>query len=324
MKTVAKNRLRVILRLIGLGLFISILTQIDVSAVLHTFRQSDLSRMLVVVVLFYPTIWLKSLRWRCLLPESGQSLSRKELFRSYIAGYFAGTVTPGRVGELSRVAYLRAHDVPVWESAFSVVADRALDIFALALLALMGTIVLIDGWVPWLLASSAAAGCLAGALAWQWGLERLPPILRRVIPWSWANRLHNTVDALVHGIRRSRVAAGPAVAFTVVSLGLLCIQILLMAEALNIQASPAQLIGAYCLAAIVGTLPITVAGVGTRDAALVVTFGLAGLPAESAVAFSSAILLLYILQGLLCMPFWLHVPGRKSITRLHAHVATEA
>ena len=319
---IADQRLRLALRLIGLGLFAWILTRIDIPAVLQVYGEADLGLALWVVLLFYPTIWLKSLRWRCLLPVSGEALSQMQLFRSYLAGYFAGTITPGRLGEFSRISYLRSHGVPVWESAFSILTDRALDIAALGFLALMGTIVLVEGWSTWIIAATMVTGCLT-AVGWRWSLDRLRTILRHTLTREWAHRLHDAIDALVEGLANNRRVLLPSIGWTALSWGIFCIQTLLMGAALNIEVGAAQLVGACSLAAIVGALPITVAGVGTRDAALVITFGLAGLPAESAVAFSSAILLLYVLQGLLCVPFWLHVPARTGDTHTHTQ-ATEA
>ncbi len=312
------------LRLLGLILFAYILTQVDVGKVVAVYRDSDLVPLALVVLLFYPTIWFRSLRWQRLLPKSGARLTQKQLFRSYLASYFAGTITPGRVGELSRVGYLRAHDVPIWESAFSTVADRALDIAALGLLAMMGAIVLLDGWSPWVLTFGTAIGCVTIALTWRRGIERVPALIRRLLPQRWGERLHDPANALVQGLGNNRAIVGSAVGWTALSWGLVCIQVLLMAGALHIEADAAQLVGAYSLAAVVGALPITVAGVGTRDAALVITFGLAGLPAETAIAFSSGVLLLYVFQGILCMPFWLHVPVKRTDTPVMARVATEA
>ena len=320
----ANRTLPIALKLIGLGLFVLILSRIDIAVVVDAYRRLDLLLVTGVVVLFYPTIWIKSIRWRRLLPVSGQRLSPWELFRAYLASYFAGTVTPGRLGELSRIGYLRTHDVPMWESAFSMVADRALDVAAIGLLAILGTTVLIDGWGPWIFAVSAGTGILGAGAVWVWRLDRLPDVVRRFFPWTWAQRIHETTDAFVEGIRHNRSIVIPAAGWTIFGWFLCCIQVLLMASALNIEADAMHLIGAYSLAAIVGALPVTVAGVGTRDAALVLTFGLAGLSAESAVAFSSGILGLYVLQGLLCMPFWLHVPSRQLEEPIAAAAGSEA
>jgi uncharacterized protein (TIRG00374 family) len=81
---------------------------------------------------------LRILRWRILLAGLRAQVSGRDAALSYLAG-FAMLATPGRVGELVRVWILkRLADVPYASTVSALLADRLLDVIAIAVICLFG------------------------------------------------------------------------------------------------------------------------------------------------------------------------------------------
>jgi uncharacterized membrane protein YbhN (UPF0104 family) len=68
------------------------------------------------------------------------------------------------------------------------------------------------------------------------------------------------------------------------------------------------------VAILVGNVPITIAGLGTREATLLFLFGQYGIPAASVLSFAFWYNLVYIVcVGLISAFFWLRLPHRQSL-----------
>jgi uncharacterized membrane protein YbhN (UPF0104 family) len=87
-----------------------------------------------------------------------------------------------------------------------------------------------------------------------------------------------------------RLALGAAA--TVAAYGLMFVQCWLIARSLGIPLGLGAVAGLMALANLAAFLPISILGVGTRDAVLVALFAHLGLPAEQAVALSFGFLVL--------------------------------
>jgi uncharacterized protein (TIRG00374 family) len=68
---------------------------------------------------------------------------------------------------------------------------------------------------------------------------------------------------------------------------------------------------------LVGYIPITFAGLGTRDAALIFLFGRYGITAASALSFAFLYNLVYIAcVGMISVFFWMRLPNRGELKRM--------
>ena len=79
---------------------------------------------------------LRYLRWCGLLRRRGYVVPLGPGFLAYLAG-FALTASPGKVGELIRIRYFSAIDVPADQVTACFVFERSLDLFALLLLSML-------------------------------------------------------------------------------------------------------------------------------------------------------------------------------------------
>lgn len=87
----------------------------------------------VLAALSFVSYLVRYLRWRWLLNRAGQPSNAISGFLAYLAG-FAFTATPGKVGELVRIRYLKPQGIAPEHVVSVFVFERALDLIVVLLL----------------------------------------------------------------------------------------------------------------------------------------------------------------------------------------------
>ena len=303
----SSGRFRWSLRLLGLLILALLLRQLDLAqlvAMIHSLRPGLL---LAAIALTAPFFAVKSWRWRVILRSLGIEISRSLALQLYGAGLFAGQLTPGQLGEVVRAYFLwrRGHDALLATS--SVVLDRVLDLVVLVVVAVPG-LGLVLGWGQELALLTVVVGVVGILLLLR--PQRLWRVLAtRLQRWPRLAPMVARVDELLTTLvlaMRAPGAAGIIGLTTVLALALNFVRFYLLLLALGLSLPAGRFVFGVALANLAGLLPITVAGVGVRDAVLVLIFQQAGQPAEGAVAFSLLILLVaYGLNVVWGFPAWL-------------------
>src|SRR5437660_5731805 len=152
-------------------------------------------RLIVPAIgLYFIGVWLRSARWRLLLPE--HSIKTSTLFRALVVGFTVNNLLPLRMGEIAR-AYLLSRWCRVQYGATiaSLVVERVLDGLSLAVLLLVSlTLVSAPGYLL-VVCVLAAAGFMGGALllalaTWRaTGLVDLAGFFTRFLPAHFGSGL---------------------------------------------------------------------------------------------------------------------------------------
>lgn len=307
-----KRRLsRSLVRLAGLAIFAFLLTRIEVPAVLRAVLDADWTLIGVAVLLTAPFFITKAWRWQAVLDRVGIHITLARSILYYGAGLFLGLMTPGQVGELARAYYVRRQG-DVVAAAATVIFERALDLAFILIFAVPGFLIYrwgqgaLEGR-PGLIGAAVAVLVAVAAIAWwsegriRW-LDRLLDRLR-----SSLGRLHGLLRAATRPRFALFLAATSAVAF-----GLYLARLYLLLSALGASMPPAYFVLSMAFVSAVTLLPISIAGVGTRDLAMVAVFTRVGLTAEQAIAMSVLILFLYILNVIWAFGAWLLAAARQE------------
>jgi coenzyme F420 hydrogenase subunit beta len=215
-----------------------------------------------------PALAIKAVRWREIVRALGFELPFQASAGIYAAGLLAGAITPGKVGDFAKAPLLAARGVPLKAGLAGSLLDRVFDAVVVFALGLGGILVL-----PALPGSQAIAVTAMVAI----GLTvAAAGFFRR----TFANILHST------GLRWWLI-------MTLTTLGAMAAYFAsacFCAQALGLQLGIADVVAGASVAAVLALLPVTVAGIGTRDAAFVVIFAQRGIDADHAVALSTLIL----------------------------------
>jgi uncharacterized membrane protein YbhN (UPF0104 family) len=231
---------------------------------------------------------LRGLRWHLAARALGLRTGVTQDLRHFVGG-FAMTVTPGRLGELVRLRWLRRETGwPVARSAPLVLADRAGDLAAMALL-LGGALLL-------------SAGGIAGALPVAVLAIGAAVVVTRPRLAAWAVTLGwRATGRWPRVFARARGAARTLGAFSrpgVLSAGLalgvagwlaegLAFHLLLVWMGADIGLAAAVAI--FVFATLAGGLTGAPGGLGGAEAAMVALLGLQGVPLEVALPATAVI-----------------------------------
>jgi len=287
--------LRIGVRLIGPALLLVLLLRLPgLDSVLAALTRDDAGLLALGIgfgVLAQP---LKALRWRTLLAARGYHYALSRSLLSLLSAGYVGGLTPGRVGDVLRLQYLR-HDleVPYPDGLALLMIDRCCDaivpltVAIFAAFALAPVLTAEQIVVTWFGVVFMAAGppLLFLPLTARWTAT----LALRVAPaWSAGEG----IDRFFAGLRQQR-ARHLAVAGVYTALALLLHYALAytVALALDLQLSFVEVMCLLAISGVLGAVPITVAGLGVRELFFALAFPQLGSSAEAGVIFGLGVFL---------------------------------
>ncbi len=124
--------------LIGIGIFIYLLLNIDLKSLLTYFKEANILYFLISLLFIIPTIFVKGIKWLMIIDKEDRIPLPKAII-AWVAGFGAGLITPGRVGDFLRAKFLK---VRLGKSLLTVLIDRLNDVLVLFLLGIFSVFIL--------------------------------------------------------------------------------------------------------------------------------------------------------------------------------------
>lgn len=269
-----------IILLLG-GLTILLLLRLgDIDLSLETLRRIDPVYFLMGLAIHYSGFAVRGRRWQQLLGGMGRAVGYRYATSLLIAGWFISALVPARAGDLARVYMLRRdHDVSVAEGVASIATERALDILAILLLALLAAVWALAGRTPawvWQTLAAGVIGLMIGGLILLLS-PRLETWLKSLFRWSLYQRGLDFGFALLGHIRRLGQSPVLLVGLGMQSLYIWLCDILLMFFALRSVSGAGELsiaAVAAMLADLAAAVPLVPGAMGQFEAAALFTFSL--------------------------------------------------
>jgi uncharacterized membrane protein YbhN (UPF0104 family) len=248
-------------------------------------------------------------RWRLLLDAQGVKLKSRTLLGSYLVATFFNNFLPSNVGgDVIRIRDTAGATRSKTLATTIVLVDRALGLMALVLISAVGATAAAryygSGaspiWPSWLWAVFLAAAAITAPVVYApEGFGRLLQPLTIVHPEWVGKRIDNLTAALSRFRERPSALAG-CFSGAVFVQGLVVIFYLAVVYALKIPITASELAVIVPISLVVQMLPVSVNGLGLREATFSFYFTRLGLPIESAVLLSlmgAAVLLVFSLSG---------------------------
>jgi glycosyltransferase 2 family protein len=220
-----------------------------------------------------------------------------DLFLIDNAGALAGAATPGRMGDLARLVYFRQEKDVLIRVGLSILVERFFDLILLVWLA-AGFI-----WffplpaefrkllLQLILAAHLVGLGLALAVWRSWGTDWLSTKVLRLLPSSLTTRFSGHAQELKAALRcYSTWRLVWPLTLTLLAWGCNILAAEFSARALVLPLSLWQTAACFCLSTLFTLIPMSVAGIGTRELAMVYLFSCLGLPSALALAFSFLLL----------------------------------
>ena len=301
-----------------------ILVRLDLRRVLEIIAKVDI---IVLVVPLCSVILLKALhawRWRYLLAMQGVSLSLRKSFLVYLAASYIGVITPARAGEFIKAFYLREEkNMPLGEGFSNILIDRLQDVSAFAIVGLTGlSLTLLGGRYLYSIIGIALLFLVTWAFLFRAETTTkkiIGLLVQNLVPERYRSSIDTQVNSFFIGISKlsnPRIVI-PALA-TATIMTVVFLQCYLIATSLFISISFVYLAFCVSVAGLVSLIPISISGLGTREATMIALFSRVGLTSESAVSFSLTYLLVFHVSSIIMGAFvWFISPiGRNFFEAL--------
>lgn len=277
--------------LISFGLLAFLLSKTDLQSIGTLFRSLRLPLLLLSLLLYIFAQILSSLRWRCLLQAEQINLSMWRLILLYFEGMFFNLMLPTLIGgDIVRGYHVFRLTHRHEASLASILVERLSGYVAMIMIACIALIpaypYLHDPAVIWLTAASAAAliGVIAGLLS-----DQLQTLFFRLLITAGLARFRETLHGLYEAVQRywrHRRALLLAVGLSLILQSLGIIIFYVISRSLNFLVPLRYFFLFVPLITLVSMLPISVAGLGVREASSVYFFAKVGLDSASAMSLS--------------------------------------
>ncbi len=270
--------------LVSLSLIALLYRNIPLGEMAARLSQTDLRFIFPIFILLFFNTFLSSWKWHLLLKADAIRIPLSELFASYLIGTFFNIFLPSNIGGDSYRIYDISKQSDLAGSAASVLADRLSGFLALVLLALGASIPVMQKIqtsaviiiIP--LAVLTILILVSGALYYRKPAEYCLRITRLSRIEAVSRFYGKFLDAFAH-YRQSPLVMLKimAISFGFQLSVILCV--CLMAHSLQIRIALIYFIAFVPLITLMEALPISIYGVGVRDAGYVFFFGTVGLSA---------------------------------------------
>jgi uncharacterized protein (TIRG00374 family) len=264
---------------LGFAILAFLLTrvQIDFGVTLDLVRQANPVLLLLAFIAFYATFPVRALRWRRLLDnvelDTGEEGSRRlgvpVLSEIIFLGWFANCIVPAKLGDAYRAYLLKLNaGVSFSTTIGTILAERIIDLVVLFLLILAATGLSFGRAVPDDVLTLIRIGCVLVVLVVVGliGMRRLRPLVERLLP----ERLHLHYRRFENGTLNSFQGVPNLVALTGLAWAGEVARLYLVTLSLGLTGIAQSVIVFVALAAaLMTTLPLTPAGLGFAEGAIV-------------------------------------------------------
>jgi glycosyltransferase 2 family protein len=267
---------------ISCGLLAFIYSQVDLPALLHILRQLSALICIALIALYTAGQIVSALKWRIFLAGVGLKRSRSQAVGAYFLGMFVNSFGLGTVGgDVTRALVIRPDKGKRTAALATVVADRVHGLGVLVVIGLLALAIVRPDSVPRILVYGGIAGVLLIVAGWLAG----PALLMRIFPLE-----HR------YGTAAIRVAgAFPKTPRELITASLLSsllhlfqiVMHILIGHQLGAGLSIGQYFALVPIVNIASSFPISINGLGVREAMYLAMFVPAGVSREVAVAFGA-------------------------------------
>lgn len=280
--------------------------RIDASAMLAVFRECNLALLALGLAMVVPLTMITAWRFRELIPRSVR-MGFAEANRLILAASTLNMVLPSKMGDIAKAWFMRREGAMEGGFALSlVVLEKLLDTLALLAWCALGLAVYEDKnpWF-WLIASVVVAALIAGVAVIA--SPRIVRALARPISRAVPSGMRGKIESFAGSFESVQSFLWPKRLFKIAAISLClwllhAVQIWVFILALNAWTPFFANLALAPLAIFAGLVPLTFAGVGTRDAAAIYLYR-PFFDAPTAAALGVLLTSRYLVPALIGLPF---------------------
>lgn len=255
----------------ALTIFILFKTLINLDDFSRVIKNINRTYFFLAFATLIPALMLSVVRWYLVLRSAGFSVSFWKIFK-IIASSMSLSVIPGRLGDLARSYPLR-NKIPVTQSVGTIIIEKIIDISVLMFFSAVG-LALLGYFKISILVFMLSMGSFPA-------LGVLNTLSRKVkFDHNLLTKLQNAISILSQ-IRQKKILLSAAILASAANWTLSMFQAYWLFKAVGSVIPLSAIYTFYPLSIFVGLIPITLAGAGTRDSAIIYFFSNFAAPEQS-------------------------------------------
>lgn len=289
------------IRIIGIILFFYILSKINPQELFLTIKNINPFYFFLAIILLFISYVLAVLKWRLLVNSQDIKPSIRRLTEIFFKGLFLGTVTPGKLGEFWKAKCLTdTVNISGGRAFFTVLTDRLIDLIILIAVGIAGILNLFfinkikTEWsiTAFIILLSILIIFIIHFLFKKENTKKILKFsLKIFIPSFAKEKTDSFFDEFFEGLQQLNIVLfAKLLGYGFLYYLITVLVYYLLALSLGITITFFHLFLIAALISLVLLLPVTILGLGTRDASCVFFFGIFNVTASVAVVFSSLVL----------------------------------
>jgi glycosyltransferase 2 family protein len=290
------------LSVIGLFLFAAILSSVDLKKTSQIILAAEPGLILSGIILVAVEVLIRSLNWQILANIWSKGYAYKSALETYLIGIAFGSVTPAKAGDFIKVGDLSEKTHLTILKAFTIgLLDRLINFVFLFLSACAGVAFLAmtfsgnaNQLAVLMIPFVAAVAAILVSFNERISLMVLRPMQSFLVPERFRKNtreifqtFHVTVSEFKNDGRKWAVLL-----LTLIGWLIIFIRPYFFAKAIGVDVGWLMFLVFIPILSVVEVLPISIMGLGTRDATLLFLFSLMGVERERMVALSTMMVIL--------------------------------
>lgn len=306
----ARDRVLMVLRVtVSVALLAVLLSRVDRDALWTSLRHASLPWLAIALVVYFVHVLTGAWRWHLLLGAQNVHVPQRDLLSSLLVSYFFNNFLPSNIG--GDVVRIRDTARPARSKTIAtlvILTDRVLGVIGLFLVAAVASTIAFEArgsagapilpvWLWAILFAGTAA--VAPAVLSPTQLSRLLAPLTRLHP-EWVGGRIETLTLTLHRFRARPTVLATCFTGAVLVQTLLVIFYLAVVHALDLPVTVWDLAVIVPVSLVVQMLPVSLNGLGLREATFSYYFTHIGLPNHYGVVLSlvaAGLAMLFSLSG---------------------------
>jgi uncharacterized protein (TIRG00374 family) len=287
-------KVKKILPIIGIILFIYILSTVDFSLIKRIFFDLPIIFIFISFFSLIPIILMSNVQWQIMLKRQKIHVSFWYSLKNILIGYFYGFISPGGYGAYARVYYLHEKsNTPIGKCLSNVILFNTIDYLSLIIIGLFSGLILIFLFPIIYLLILVMLILLVVVIILIYIFivrkENIILIFNKLLKYqflsSFTSKLGSSVDTFYDDIPSKKYFVIP---FFISIIGWIVRFYIyyLIASLFDINISFLYFMMAVSIANIIGSIPITFYGFGTREMTLISILGLFNIASEQIISLS--------------------------------------
>ncbi len=249
---------------ITIAIFYFIFTKIDFYSVLEVLSHANPFYLFIALLLLFVVILITAKRWQTILETMGYNFQYKECFILIMAAFPLTSITPSKSGDVIKAYYLK-DKIPASKTVGSVITERMFDVLALVLFSLIG-MTFYKKYELAFIVLVILIFIIAIFLLVRDGFNfRLP------IKSSWDDKIQNLILS-TKLLTKDKKVFSIILSYSLLIWFISIVQTITFFYALGISLPLLFAMANIPVAIFIGLIPVTLGGMGTRDAAIIFLF----------------------------------------------------